>query len=113
GEQAWKKIDALAADVRSENWPLDDATAWRNLLERVLSTVAREFHPESGNRVLEIPVRHIARIVELVAHDVGDAAAEKIPGSHILTVNDWLKLKTLTGRGNVLYSAYYKIYCWA
>ena len=113
GERAWQKIDVLAAEVCSENWPLDDASAWRALLERVLSTVAREFHPESANPVLETPVPHIARIVELVAHDVGEAAAERIPGSHILTVNDWLKLKDLAGRGNFLYSVYYRIYRWA
>ncbi|HEX4148697.1 MAG TPA: GTPase, partial [Pirellulales bacterium] len=113
GEQAWQKIDRLTAEVGKEAWPLDDLGAWRSLLERVLSTVAHEFHPESVNPVLETPVPQIARIIELVAHDVGEAAAEKIPGSHILTVNDWIKLKELAGRGNFLYAAYYRIYRWA
>ena len=113
GERAWQKIDLLSAEVRSETWPLDDTSAWRNLLERILSTVAHEFHPESVNPVLETPVPQIARIIELVAHDVGEAAAARIPGSHILTVNDWLKLKDLAGRGNFLYAAYYRIYRWA
>ena len=113
GERAWQKIDALAADVCNQNWPLDDADAWRALLERTLTTVAREFHPDSANPVLEIPLPQIAHIVELVAHDLGEAATELIPGSHILTVNDWLKLKELAGHGNFLYTFYYRIYRWA
>ena len=31
GERAWQKIDVLATEVCRENWPLDDASAWRAL----------------------------------------------------------------------------------
>ncbi len=112
-EPAWKKVEELSARARQEDWPLDDPARWQALLSELLDTVAREYHPESANPLLELPVTHIAFIVERVAHDLSEAAGEKLPGSHILTVNDWRKLKDLAAHGHWLYSICYPVYRWA
>lgn len=91
-EPAWQRVVALSAEVRREDWPWEDPQQWQALLVRVLEAVAREYHPGSQNPVLEVPLTHITKIVELVARDLGEAAAEKLPGSHLLTVNDLAKL---------------------
>jgi predicted GTPase len=110
GERAWKQIEELSARERGANWPLDDLGQWQELLRKVLTTVAQEYSPESKSPLLEIRAPQIAKIIELVAHDVGKAVSEHIPGSHILTINDLLKIKNLTGAGKSLYAAGYTVY---
>ena len=112
-EPAWKKVEELSARVRLENWPLDDPERWWELLRRVLDTIAREYHARSDNPVLEVPVPHLMKVVELVARDLGEASAEKIPGSHLLTVNDLRRLTGLAQSSNKAYNVYYNILRWA
>jgi uncharacterized protein len=109
-EPAWQTIEALSARARAEDWPLNDSARWQALLHEVLESVARQYHPESANPLLELPVTHIAFIIERVACDFREATAEKLPGSHILTVNDYLRLKGVAADSHGLYQYFYPVY---
>lgn len=109
-EPAWKKVEEFSARVRSENWPLDQPGSWEKLFRQLFETVAREYRPDSANPLLEAPVTHIAGIIERVSRDVRRAADEKLPGGHILTVNDWIKAHYYVDLTYRLYARFYPLY---
>ena len=95
GRAAWADVEAISRRLETEEISLDRPEPLINLAREVVESVARQFHPRSRKPLYEIPVPHLLRIVELVACDLRDACSAKIPGSHILTINDLLKLKKL------------------
>jgi len=103
---AWSDVDTIARRVRTEDLPIDRAAPLLDLAREVVETVARRLHPRSKNSVFEIPVPHLLQIVELVARDLRDACSATIPGSHILTINDLMKLKKLVTLAPTLFRLY-------
>lgn len=110
GEAAWKKVNELSQQIRSDRWSIDTPQKWWELVRQVIDTVAHAYHPESDNPHLEVTIPQVAKIVECVARDVGEAAIEQLPGSHILTVNDIRKLADVAGRGFGIYSTGYRLF---
>lgn len=106
GRRAWQEVDAIARRLQAEDLPLDNPQRLWNALDEVLQTVARHFHPDSPQAVLEIPVPHVLRVAELVAADLRGAFSEYVPGAHILTLRDWQRL----GRLATLYRPIYLVY---
>lgn len=95
GEEAWEKVNALAERLQAESPPLDQPEMLLRISREVLETVARHYHPKSRQAVLETPVPHVLRIVELVAADLRAAFSENVPGAHILTIHDFRRLTRL------------------
>lgn len=106
GQEAWTHVDALARRVQEENPPLDRPERLWQIFREVLETVAKHYHPKSSLAVLEIPVPHVLRIVELVAGDLRETFANRVPGAHILTINDLRRL----GRWATLSQHFYLVY---
>ena len=106
GQQAWKQVEAIARRVQDEDLPLDRPEPLWQLLQEVLETVARQYHPKSPRAALEIPVPHMLRVIELVASDLRRAFSEHVPGSHILTLGDLGRLKRLATLIRPLYLLY-------
>jgi predicted GTPase len=52
----------------------------------------------------EVPAPHVAKIIELVARDLGEALVEKTPGSHLLTIHDLQRMANVFSHGKRLYS---------
>jgi len=106
GQAAWSKVDAIARRLANEDIPFDHPEPVVNLAREVVETVARQFHPRSKQPLFEIPVPHVLHIAELVVHDLREACSANIPGSHILTINDLLKLKKLVAMVPTFYRLY-------
>ncbi len=106
GLEAWKKVNALAERIQAENPPLDQPESIMRISREVLETVARHYHPRSRQAVLEIPVPHVLRIVELVAIDLRTAFSEHIPGAHVLTIHDFRRLTRLASWYEPMYFLY-------
>lgn len=106
GHQAWDEVNALAERIEQERPPLDSPEALWRLLREVLQTVALHYHPKSRRALLEIPVPHVLRIVELVAADLRAAFSEHVPGAHILTLHDFRRLSQLASWYEPLYFVY-------
>lgn len=96
-ELAWQDVEAIANRLNVDDVPLDQPEALWKLLNEVLQTVATRYHPDSDQAVLETPVPHVLKVVELVAVDLRQAFSTHVPGSHILTLNDMLRMKRLAG----------------
>ena len=56
--------------------------------------MARHFHPQADRPVLQVPVAHIAAMVELVARDFRQAFAENVPWGKTVTPGQLLWWKT-------------------
>jgi small GTP-binding protein len=95
GRAAWADVEAISRRLATEDVAIDHSEPLLNLAREVFETVARQFHPRSKQPLLETPVPHLLRIVEFVAADLRVACSANIPGSHILTIHDLLKLKKL------------------
>lgn len=94
-ELAWKDVENLAERINIDEIPLDKPDALWKQLNDVLHVVAKRYYPDSDNAVLETPISHVLKVVELVANDLRQAFSTHVPGSHILTLNDILRLKRL------------------
>ncbi|HEY3965317.1 MAG TPA: GTPase [Planctomycetaceae bacterium] len=106
GRAAWVDVEAIARRLDAEDLRLDRPEPLISLAREVVETVARHFHSCSKDPVFEIPVPHVLRIVELVAHDMRGAVSENIPGSHILTINDLVRIKKLVKVAPTLFRLY-------
>jgi predicted GTPase len=85
---AWQQVDALATRYENSNVAINEPADCWPILWDVLETVAKSFHPESTDPLLETPLPHLFKVMELVAHDLGQATNQNLPGAHILTLND-------------------------
>lgn len=92
---AWDDVQTIADRYQSRDIPLDQPEVLTGLAREILETVARRFHTTSKQPVYEIPVPHLLQIVELVARDLRETFTANIPGSHILTIHDLIRLQRL------------------
>jgi predicted GTPase len=103
---AWEDVEAIARRLEHEELQLDQPEPLLKLAREVIEAVARRFHARSSNPLYEIPVPHLLHIVELVAHDLRDACSATIPGSHILTINEIVKIRRLIRHLPTVYRLY-------
>ncbi|MEC4747438.1 GTPase [Methylomicrobium sp. Wu6] len=91
-KEIWDKIDALAKELNPADYPLTDAARLAALAKRVVTEVATHFKPEAGRAELDVPLRNILFIVEQVCRDMRELLDEKVPFSHLITVQDGLQV---------------------
>jgi hypothetical protein len=106
GQQAWDAVDVLARKAQGQNLSLDRPEPLWQVFYEVLETVARRFHPDDPQAVLQIPVPHALRVVELALADFRTVFAEHVPGGHILTLADWQRLHRLAAVWRPMYFFY-------
>ncbi len=92
-DAVWEKVDALAAGCDPADWPLDDGSRVLELGRRTLDEVARAYHPEVDQPLLELTVPHALLIVERACRDLRRDVTEQIPFSHRLTMGDLLRMQ--------------------
>lgn len=105
-QEAWRKVQALAAGVDVTQYPLTDVARLWGLGWQVVETVARHFHPEAARAELAVPLPYIFAICEKVSHDMGLLLAQHLPLSHRLSLADalgvWRGIETAGSAGDVL-----------
>jgi GTP-binding protein EngB required for normal cell division len=99
GRAAAQAVQAISRRLQEQDFPLDQP----ELLERlsretvleVLEAVAPHFHPDDDRPALEVPLAHVAALVELVARDFRRALAENVPWGQRVTLGRllWWKEK--------------------
>ncbi|TDT43379.1 hypothetical protein DES49_1193 [Halospina denitrificans] len=83
---AWAMVDAKAASVTPEQWPLNDASGLFRLGRDTLEDVARHFHPRRQRPLLELTVPHMLLIIERASAELRQEITDHIPLSHRLTL---------------------------
>jgi len=106
GHLAWKEVQKLGERVQHEEAYIESLENLWNLLQEVMETVADQFYPDSDNSIMEVPIPYLLKVVELMVIDLRGSFTEHLPGSHILTINDFLRGKRLASLGKELYDLY-------
>lgn len=106
GQAAWADVETIARRAEQQDLPLDRPEPLWNLLLEVLQAVARHFRPGESQPALEIPVPDVLRTAELVSRDLHQAFSENVPGAHILTLGDLVRLRRWAGTGQKWYGVY-------
>jgi len=106
GVAAWAEVEKLAEEAENSPPSYNDWEGWRQLVTRVLETVARHYYPEATAPLLEVSVPRILRIIELVARDFRRTISEHIPLADRLTVGDLQRAYYLQGVLGQLYRLY-------
>lgn len=92
-ERAWETVEVIAGQVERGEVPLDSPEAAKALLLRLLEDVARVYHADSRRAMLQVPLPDVLKLAERVAADLRTVVSEKVPGSHVLTIGDWLQIR--------------------
>jgi predicted GTPase len=84
----WTAVAQLAETIQPEDWPLNNGERLWALGRNTLEIVARYYHPQQEQPLLELTVPHTLLIIERASRDLRIAVTDHIPFSHQLTVGD-------------------------
>lgn len=109
-QEAWSKVENLARQAIKGEIPVRNIDDLRSLLERLIREIAQHYHPEHEDAYLDIQLPQLLKIVEKVSQELREVVQENVPGSHILTLRDWAKLKQAYDFVQPLYEVFYLAY---
>jgi len=92
-QPAWTAVEQLAKTWSNRADLFTDQGAVLKLSNEVLSTIARQFHADSKNPIMEFPLPYLLKLIVLVCEDIQHEVLDKIPGSHAVSVGDLLRYK--------------------
>lgn len=90
-DQAWAAVEQLAEQAQPEQWPLHDGGRLWTLGRDTLDIVARHYHPQVEQPLLELTVPHTLLIIERASRDLRLTITAQIPFSHNLTVGNLIR----------------------
>jgi uncharacterized protein len=90
-DRAWVLVEDLAAQTKPEDWPIGEGARLVVLGQQTLEQVARHFHPEVDQPLLELTVPHSLLMIERASRDLRDTITDHIPFSHRLTVGSLVR----------------------
>jgi uncharacterized protein len=89
GLAAMRAVQEISQRLQAQDPPLDDPDALEkvahDVLLEVLATVARQYHPQADRPVLQVPIVHIAALVEMVACDFRQTFGKNMPWGKTVT----------------------------
>jgi uncharacterized protein len=88
---AWALVEDLAARIKPEDWPIGEGARLGVLGQQTIEQVARHFHPEVEQPLLELTVPHTLLMIERASRDLRDTITDHIPFSHRLTVGSLVR----------------------
>ncbi|MEM7017521.1 MAG: GTPase [Pseudomonadota bacterium] len=102
---AWEKVETLLETISLEQYPITDHHKLLDLGQLTLETVAIHYNPDSDKAILEQPLPHWLKVIELVSRDLRELL-DNVPFSHMLTINDLRRSKNLAETLNRYYDLY-------
>jgi hypothetical protein len=93
-DEVFEEIKRFAKELDTSHVTLDKQLP-NQLLDIGITTttkVASHYYPESSNPALEVTLPHLLRISELILNDIRKEMIEKVPFSHSVTINHFLKV---------------------
>ncbi|TVP52381.1 MAG: GTP-binding protein HSR1 [Halomonadaceae bacterium] len=85
-DQPWEAVSAMADQVNPKDWPLADGARLWQLGRDTLEAVARHYHPQRENPLLEMTLPHALLIIERASHELRHRITDHVPFSHRLTL---------------------------
>ena len=91
-KEAWKLVEARAAalaETEKDKTTLNAIEFYTNLAQDMALELARFYHPNAKDPFGSLTVPEILAVMELVSRDLAEMVDQNIPGSHLLSINDW------------------------
>jgi predicted GTPase len=94
-KQAWTLVEARAKageKVQSADMLMDPAF-YQKTAEELALQLAQFYYPGTKDYIGRLTVPELLAVGELVAHDLAEMVDQYVPGSHVMTINDWKRAK--------------------
>lgn len=106
---AWKLVEARAA-ASDQIAParLNETNFYFQTAQDMALEIARYYHPGARDPYGTLTVPEVLAVAELASRDLSDLVQTYVPGSHLLTINDWKRAHQATDwyrKGRILYWA--------
>jgi predicted GTPase len=108
--EAWKLVEARAKDA--EKLDLDKLGQIRfyvDTAQDLALQLATFYHPRAKDPVVSLTLPEILAVGELACHDLAELVDQYLPGSHLLTINDWRRAKQLSDWYQTANTAYWLV----
>lgn len=92
-DSVWQQVDELANSLTIKDYPLTDGARLWQLGRDTITLVARHYHPEREQPLLELTLPHALLIIERASRELRQLVTETIPLSHQLTLGDITRAK--------------------
>lgn len=108
--QAWKLVEARAqaADKIGPD-RLSEIQFYVSTAQEMALELARFYHPGANDPFGSLTIPELLAVVELVAHDLSLMVDQYVPGSHLLTINNWRRAKQATEWYDVFNKVYWAV----
>jgi len=107
-DEVFAKIKEFSKSIDKSSIHLDKTLPNRLLDVGIMTTqeVASHYYPDSQDPALEVSLPHLLKISELVLNDMRKELIEKIPFSHSVTINHFLRVPKIVDIFNDASSSY-------
>jgi len=107
-DEVFKQMQTFAKEIDKSSLAFNQVLLNRLLDIGIQTTqkVAAYYYPDSPNPALEVSLPHLLKISELVVNDMRKELIEKIPFSHRITINHFLKVPKVVDFFNDAHASY-------
>jgi predicted GTPase len=108
--QALKLVEArarAAADYSPAK--LADVMAYIQTAQDMAQELAAFYYPQAQDPVGNLTIQEVLAVIELATHDIAERVDRYLPGSHLLTINNWRLARQATGWYRAASNLYYLI----
>lgn len=102
-DQAWRRVEAIAAEERSRRHDLGESSFYLQTLTRVMNAVAEVYYPQQKQAILEIKIPYLLKVIEVFAQELRISFTDNVPGSHLFSINDMAKGHRIASKGREIY----------
>ncbi|MBL8799819.1 MAG: 50S ribosome-binding GTPase [Planctomycetia bacterium] len=89
-KQAMQLVEARAEELaRQGGMQFQNLETYARVSQDLALELAKFYHPQAQDPFSSLTVPEILTVVELAAHDLAELVDQNVPGSHLLSVNDW------------------------
>jgi predicted GTPase len=95
--EAWKLVEARAKDAEQLDLErLGQIQFYVDTAHDLSIQLAAFYHPGAKDPVGALTLPEILAVGELACHDLAELVDQYLPGSHLLTINDWRRARQLS-----------------
>jgi predicted GTPase len=103
-KEAWKLVEARAKHLTDMDvTQFHGLQFYSTLAQEMAREMARFYHPEDKEPLGSLTVPEVLAVFELASHDLAELVDKNVPGSHLLTINDWRWTKLAAERATTWY----------
>jgi hypothetical protein len=88
--EAWKLVEARIAHLAGQELTeFHELPFYGNYAQEMAVELAKFYHPEAKDPIGSVTVPEVLAVIELASRDLADIVDESVPGSHLMSINDW------------------------